>query len=196
MSTLQINWTKITLITHHNHLNVLIVYNHWFLLWKVDKSYGPLFYMLSATVFKVTTRTIPSAPGWISMIHTIFHCNGGRLSSLMMTKVPILRCRLWICCHLFLVINWCRYSLCHRFLKWWRNCWACCHADNRWGDVLLKSSCGKLVSGPLIRKWLGVKGDRSFGSDDIGDKGLDFKIASISITTVWSCSNVSNVYYY
>ena len=38
----------------------------------------------------------------------------------------------------------------------------------------------------------GNKRIRSFGSDDISDKGLEFKIDSISITTVSSC-NVNNV---
>ena len=49
-----------------------------------------------------------------------------------------------------------------------------------------------LVSTSPIRKWLGVRAARFFGSEDIGVMGREFKMASISMRYVFIVSNVSN----
>lgn len=45
-----------------------------------------------------------------------------------------------------------------------------------------------------MRKWPGVSAARSFGSEESGDKGREFKIASTSAVTVVSSSNVRRAF--
>ena len=48
------------------------------------------------------------------------------------------------------------------------------------------------VSTSPIRKWLGIRAVRSFGSDEMGVIGRKFRMASISIRYIFIASNVSN----
>ena len=45
---------------------------------------------------------------------------------------------------------------------------------------------GKAVNESPIRKWPGVRGERSFGSLDNGDRGLEFNQASICVRSVYN----------
>ena len=72
-------------------------------------------------------------------IRPSFHWRGGRLSSLMTTilrsSIPGLEPE----CHLLRIVNSCRYSLCQRLQKCWRNLCTCCQADMRLTGTSVRS---------------------------------------------------------
>lgn len=74
-----------------------------------------------------------------------------------------------------------RYSLYHRFQRCcFRSC-ASSHANSQLELVSAQSVWGTLVSGLTRRKWLRVRGRRTFGCDDGVDIGRELSIVSISI---------------
>lgn len=66
----------------------------------------------------------------------------------------------------------------------------CRKAIHEYEHVFVKSYSGMDSKDALIRKCAGVKASGSFGSADIGVSGLEFRIASISITKVLNSSKV------
>lgn len=136
----------------------------------------------------------PSVPGWISFIRPNIHCRGGRLSSLMSTMLPILIFSVDAWCHLVLTWSWLRWSWCHLFQKCCLSCCKYCQFDNLKLGVDEKSTSGMLVSESCIRKWPGVKAERSFGSLDKGVMGRELSMASTSITWVLNSSKVKSVF--
>ena len=123
---------------------------------------------------KVTTRIIPSWPGWVAAIRASFQLMGGRLSFLITTRVTIsISSCLVDNFHLLREISWFKYSRCHLSQKWWRICCTSSQQFKRLAARLRKSFCGKLVREVPIRKWPGLKGSRSLGLEESGVKAAN-----------------------
>lgn len=150
------------------------------------------FSVASLLVLIVATLTIPSGPGWISIILAKGHLLGDVLSSFCRTKSPTPMFSVGV----FHFIRCCipeRYSLDQIFQKSFFILCISFHRDNlsRLSSELL-GSFGVIISLP-IKKCPGVSAARSFGSDVNGQSGLEFKHASIWYNNVDNSSNVKVV---
>lgn len=130
-----------------------------------------------SAVLTVTVLTTSSVPGWTLVTRPRDYRIGGR----------------WLV-HLVLTLTSFKYSSYHRIQKLSRIFCKCCHRDRRLVGVEPKSGVGKLVNASLIRKWPGVRANRSLGSVDRGVSGREFRMASISMLTVLNSSNVNNFF--
>jgi hypothetical protein len=92
--------------------------------------------------------------------------------------------------HLLRLVNSVMYSRYHRLQKCF-NWLIRCQLDNRCGGISLKSRSCELVSASPIKQWPGVRTGGSSGLDEIGVMGREFKMASISMTSVLRCSYVN-----
>ena len=143
-------------------------------------------------VLILATRATSSLPWYNSMIRARGHCKSGVLSSAKNTISPILGA-LQGSFHFEQVCSWLRrYSFFHRFQNWFRNC---CTSLNllslvSFGDSKVSGSAFGLQP---IKKCPGVRGSKSFGSELMGDIGLELRIASTSVTRVWNSSKVKTV---
>jgi hypothetical protein len=144
-----------------------------------------------AAVLMVTTRTWPSVPGWVIMMRPIRQVTGGVLSSRMITRSLMVTSGVLLF-HFLRCCKWPRYSLDHRFQKCCCACETRCHRDNLLVAVKVVSCSGIAFKGAPVRKWPGVKGFRSFGSDDNGVKGRDLRQAWIWVNSVCISSNENN----
>ena len=134
-------------------------------------------FMIPSLVLMETTRTHPSSPACNVIMRPILHCNGGRRSSLMMTKSPIFKFSL-LRLHFDLCCKRDKYSVFHLFQKCWNNRCVSGHLECLLSFEVVKSCSGMDFKGPPTRKCPGVSADRSFGSLDNGDMGLEFRQAS------------------
>jgi len=131
----------------------------------------------------ITKRTRSSLPTWVSTMRPVFHFKGGRFSFLSRTKSLIFKL---FCCsfHLTRFCKLATYSVNHlRCISSYRSSLEIFVSD--------KSFSGMLVNDSPTKKCPGVNGCKSDGSEDKGDKGLEFKQASIRTNTVDSSSNVN-----
>lgn len=143
--------------------------------------------MLPSLVRMVTTRTLPSLPGWVWIILPSSHLEGGKLSSRIIASCPVsilgwAVVHLVLCCKLFI------YSLDHLFQKDWCMCCKCCQRVRV--EVSCSSKLGSgmaLIAEPII-KCPGVRAYKSSGLLLSGVKGLEFSEASIWLRTVVNSS--------
>ena len=130
-----------------------------------------------------TTLVTPSLLGCSSVMRPRGQDRGEELSSLINTSVPGL---IVLILEAFLFGRYCncdRYSWCHRSQKCYVICSRCWYLFNLCMLILRRSACGCAVSASPVRKCPEVRGVRSFGSLDRGDKDLEFKHATIWVYT-------------
>ena len=147
---------------------------------------GKLEWMLS--LCSLQKRVLP----WYnSMIRARGHCKGGVLSSAKNTISPILGA-LPGSFHFERVCSWLRYYFVHQFQNWCRNCCTILNLLSlvSFGDSKVSGSAFGLQP---IKKCPGVRGSKSFGSELMGDIGLELRYASTSVTRVWNSSKVKTV---
>ena len=84
-----------------------------------------------------------------------------------------------------------KYSLTSRFQKWFIICCRFRHVLMLAGIWLSNFPGGRDFNGRLIRKWLGVRGISLSGRAATFVRGLEFKLASLSTSFVWSTSSES-----
>jgi len=141
----------------------------------------PLGYLI------VTTPTMSSFPGCMSVITAFGQRRGAVLSSLSRTRSPGCRlgdflCQRWSFCRLW------RLSKDQRCQNCCNCCWYVCHLEILLHLTSLKSAAGNWVSGSPIRKCPGDKEVGLKGSSDKTHRGLEFRQAYISARNVHSSS--------
>lgn len=109
--------------------------------------------------------------------------------SLMTTRSPSFS-PLWLTRHLSFCWSSLRYSFLQRSQKCCRICSMSLYRSSLLGFSSRSPAEGRDVSGLPIRKCAGVKGHRSFGSEEKGVMGLELRIASTCVKRVDSSSNV------
>lgn len=97
-------------------------------------------------VRRVTTRMSPSSPGCTFWTRPRRQVIGGRRSSLMRTRSPMVIC-LWGVIHLGRCWSRVMYSLDHRCQNVWYICCSICHRDSRPVLRSITSGSGALVNG-------------------------------------------------
>jgi len=131
----------------------------------------------------VTTRTMPSLPGWTLVTTAVGHWSGVVLCSLSRTWTPgwwlgfvfIQRGR---CCRLW------RLSADQRCQNSCSCCWKDCHLESLLHLKLLRSAAGNCVIGSPIRKCPQDRYVVLKVSSDRAHRGLEFRQASISVSRV------------
>lgn len=141
----------------------------------------------------VTTRTRPPWSGCNSTTLLSTHFKGGRFLSFMVIKS--FSCKLF-CSVFHLERPWrvLRYSAAHRFQKSCVIFLINCQRLNRLIGISIKSTSGRLVKDSPTKKCAGANGYKSSESEDIADKGLEFRQASTWAKAVDNSSNVNSVF--
>jgi len=134
---------------------------------------------------------MPSVPGCSVVIRPMAHFVHGRFFSFISTTASNLSCGPSLI-HLFRLWSSFKYSRYHRAQKSWRIFEMCCHVDKRFTGTEVRSPSGRAVMGLPIKKCAGDSTNASFGSEDIVEIGLEFKIPSTSVVNVLSSSNVNS----
>lgn len=138
----------------------------------------------------LAARTTPSELVWTSCTQPNSHCNGAKPCCFMSTNWSGFNCMPLLTFHLVRSCNEWRYSRLHPRQKCCRSCSTLCQRVSRFSLVSCKSWQGRLFSAVPIRKCPGLRYVKSFGSALSCMSGREFKIASISQSTVVIFSKV------